>query len=101
MASLPVVAHVGGLCDTVIDANEMALAAGVGTGFHFSPVGTEMLCAAILRALSVWRQPDVWRRLQRNAMQTDVGWRRPAARYAALYRDMVCRQAGTIAMTKR
>ena len=86
--SLPVVAHVGGLCDTIIDANEMALAAGLGTGFHFAPVQTEMLCAAILRALSVWRQPDVWRRLQRNAMLTDVSWRRPAARYAALYRSL-------------
>ena len=86
--SLPVVAHVGGLCDTVIDANEMALAAGIGTGFHFAPVQTEMLAAAILRALAVWRQPDIWRRLQRNAMQTDVSWRRPAARYAALYRSL-------------
>ena len=94
--ALPVVAHVGGLCDTVIDANEMALAAGIGTGFHFAPVQTEMLEAAILRALSVWRQPDVWRRLQRNAMRTDVSWRRPAARYAALYREL-CRRAPVIA----
>ena len=47
-----------------------------------------MLAAAILRALSVWRQPDVWRRLQRNAMQTDVSWHQPAARYAALYREL-------------
>ena len=87
--ALPLVAHVGGLCDTVIDANEMAMAAGVGTGFHFAPVETEMLAAAIMRVLSVWRQPDMWRRLQRNAMQTEVGWRRPAARYAALYRELV------------
>lgn len=87
--ALPLVAHVGGLCDTVIDANEMAMAAGVGTGFHFAPVETEMLAAAITRVLSVWRQPDIWRRLQRNAMQTEVGWRRPAARYAALYRELV------------
>ena len=95
--ALPVVAHVGGLCDTVIDANEMALASGIGTGFHFAPVQTEMLAAAILRALSVWRQPDVWRRLQRNAMQTDVSWRRPAARYAALYRELT----GTLRDTRK
>jgi len=87
--ALPVVAHVGGLCDTVIDANEMAIASGIGTGFHFSPVTTEMLMAAIMRALSVWRQPLVWRRLQHNAMQTNVDWRQPAARYAALYRELV------------
>jgi len=87
--ALPVVAHVGGLCDTVIDANEMALAEGVGTGFHFSPVTSEMLAATILRVDGVWRQPEIWRQLQRNAMQTDVSWRRPAARYAALYRELV------------
>jgi starch synthase len=92
--ALPVVAHVGGLCDTVIDANEMAIAAGIGTGFHFSPVTTEMLSAAIMRAISVWRQPVLWRRLQRNAMQTDVDWRRPAARYAALYRELVLQGRG-------
>jgi starch synthase len=87
--TLPVVAHVGGLCDTVIDANEMAVAEGIGTGFHFSPVQAEMLGAAILRALSVWRQPDVWRQLQRNAMAVDVSWAGPAKRYAALYRELV------------
>ena len=36
--TLPVVARVGGLADTVIDANEAALADGVATGFQFSPV---------------------------------------------------------------
>ncbi|MEJ0016111.1 MAG: glycogen synthase GlgA [Acetobacteraceae bacterium] len=86
--ALPVVAHVGGLCDTVIDANEMALDAGIGTGFHFAPVQSDMLLAALLRVFAVWRQPDVWRRLQRNAMATDVGWRRPARRYAALYQEL-------------
>ena len=36
--AIPVVARVGGLADTVIDANEMALAAGAGTGVQFAPV---------------------------------------------------------------
>jgi starch synthase len=90
--ALPIVAHVGGLCDTVVDANEMALAAGVATGFHFAPVATDMLVAAIGRALAVWREPQLWRRLQRNAMQTDVGWRGPAKRYASLYRELMARQ---------
>lgn len=89
--TLPIVSHVGGLSDTVIDANEMALANGQGTGFHFSPVETDMLEATMMRALSVWRRPDVWRRLQRNAMRTDVSWREPARRYAALYRELGAR----------
>lgn len=89
--ALPVVAHVGGLADSVVDANEMAVAAGVGTGFHFSPVTREMLESAIVRAARLYREPETWARLQRNAMRTDVSWTRSAARYAALFRDMVGR----------
>ena len=39
--AIPIVARVGGLADTVIDANEMALAAGAGTGVQFAPVTRE------------------------------------------------------------
>ena len=87
--ALPVVARVGGLADTVIDANEAALAAGTGSGVQFAPVTTEMLAAAIRRTAALWRQPKTWRQLQRNAMRTDVSWRRPAAQYAALYRALL------------
>ena len=34
---VPVVARTGGLADTVIDANEAAVAAGVATGIQFAP----------------------------------------------------------------
>jgi starch synthase len=87
--ALPLVAHVGGLVDSVVDANEMALAEGIGTGFHFAPVTTEMLASAIQRAAIVWRDPALWRRLQANAMRTDVSWARSAKRYAALFRAMI------------
>lgn len=89
----PVVARVGGLADTVIDANEMAVAAGTGSGVQFAPATHEMLTAAIGRAVMLWREPPVWRQLQRNAMKTDVSWRRPAARYAALYRALIAARA--------
>jgi starch synthase len=84
--SVPIVSRVGGLADTVIDANEMALAAGVGTGFQFSPVGVTPATVAFLRAKSLWRNKEAWRRLQQNGMSTDVGWSRPARQYADLYR---------------
>jgi starch synthase len=87
--ALPVVARVGGLADTVIDANEAALAAGCGTGVQFSPVTAEMLQSALQRTAALWRQPTTWQRLQRNAMRADVSWRGPAAHYAALYRTLL------------
>jgi starch synthase len=86
---LPVVAHVGGLADTVVDANDMALAAGAGTGIQFAPVTPEALGFAIGRTASLWRDRAVWRRIQARAMATDVSWARPAARYAKLYRDLL------------
>ena len=84
--TLPVVARVGGLADTVIDANEAALAAGTGTGIQFPP---GMFMPAIERTAALWRQPAAWNRLRRNAMRCDVSWRRPAAQYARLYRDLI------------
>lgn len=87
--ALPLVARVGGLADSVIDANEAALAQGVATGFQFAPVTTAKLREAIRRADALWREPKAWRQVQRNAMRSDVSWRRPAARYGALYRGLI------------
>jgi len=87
--AIPVVARVGGLADTIIDANDAALAGGVATGVQFAPTTRAALDMAIERTLSLWRDRAAWRRLQARAMACDVGWTRPARRYAALYRDLV------------
>jgi len=84
---VPIVSRVGGLADTVIDANEMAIAAGVATGFQFGPVALSPLTDAIDRAKALWRDMPAWRRLQGNGMGADVSWRRPARQYADLYRS--------------
>jgi starch synthase len=89
----PVVAHVGGLADSVVDANEMALASGVGTGFNFAPVSREMLAAAIERAIALYREPELMQRVQANAMAQDVSWKRSAAKYATAFREMVAARA--------
>jgi starch synthase len=85
--AVPVVTHVGGLADTVIDANEMALAAEVATGLQFAPHSLEALEAALTRANALFRIPAVWKQLQLNGMRSDVSWRRPAKAYARLYRE--------------
>jgi starch synthase len=87
--AVPVVARVGGLADTVIDASPMALAAGVASGVQFGPVTGEALDAALHRTLDLWRDAAHWTTMQKNGMRTDVSWTRPAAAYARLYRDAV------------
>ena len=86
---VPVVSRTGGLADTVIDANPAALAAGVATGVQFSGVNYHGLAAAIGRAVALYRQPEVWRRIQRNGLASDVSWSRSGADYAAIYRELV------------
>lgn len=86
---VPIVARTGGLADTVIDANEAALSAGVATGFQFTPVNAEGLRQAIRRALAVWRMPGSWARLQKQGMKSDVSWEKSAKLYADLYSSLV------------
>jgi starch synthase len=87
--AVPVVARVGGLADTIIDASPVAMAAGAATGIQFSPVNETMLESAIRRAAQLYRQPQAWERLQRNGMATDVSWTGPAHEYAALYGELI------------
>jgi starch synthase len=86
--AIPVVSRVGGLADTVIDANEMTIAADVATGIQFGPVTSENLAGAIRRTDALFHNKPAWQRLQKNAMTVDVSWRSPARHYAALYRQV-------------
>jgi starch synthase len=93
--AVPVVARVGGLADTVIDASPMAVAAGVATGVQFAPVNVPMLEHAIRRTAALYRDKPAWRRLQANGMATDVSWAGPARLYADLFRGLVAERAAT------
>lgn len=90
---VPIVARVGGLADTVIDANDAALRAGVATGLQLATVSHDGLLAAIHKAVHLHAQPAVWRAMQRAGMTGDVGWSVSAARYAALYRGLLAASA--------
>ncbi|MEH3100884.1 glycogen synthase GlgA [Sphingomonas adhaesiva] len=86
---VPVVARTGGLADTVIDANEAALDAGVATGVQFDGVTRETLTAAIARTVAIHRTPDRWTTLQRRGMRSDFSWAKSGERYARLYRELL------------
>ncbi len=89
---VPVVARTGGLADTVIDANEAALSAGVATGFQFEPANAGSLQHAVHRAVAAHADPEVWTSMQRQGMKSDVSWDRSARKYADLYRSLMSRR---------
>ncbi len=86
--TVPVVHRVGGLADTVIDAGEAELAAGIATGFVFDEPTMNALLHAVRRALALYREPRAWRRLMLAGMRQSFGWRRSAARYVQLYAEL-------------
>ena len=86
--AVPIVSKVGGLIDTVIDANEAALSVGVATGIQFAPTTADGLRTALRRAANIYADQNVWRKLQINGMQLDVSWSVPARHYANLYRHL-------------
>ena len=92
---VPIVSRVGGLADTVIDANDAAVRAGVATGIQFAEVSESGLIHAIHRAVVLYQQPKVWQRMQHAGMTAAVGWEDAAAQYAGLYRR-VCGLSQTI-----
>jgi starch synthase len=91
--AIPVVSRVGGLADTVIDANEVAIDAGVATGVQFSPVDEMGLGEAIRRTVDLYNDPQIWSRMQRKGMKTDVSWDKSASKYAALYKKLLGHEA--------
>jgi starch synthase len=86
--TLPIVSVTGGLADTVIDANEAALAAGCATGFQFAPTSATKLGDALDRAMALFGDTKAWQKIQRNAMKHPVGWDSSAARMAEIYREL-------------
>ena len=83
----PVVRATGGLADTVVDCTPQSLADGSANGFSFGAATTPALLDAVDRALAAWRDPGLWRRLQRSGMTRDWSWRTAARHYAELYRS--------------
>ena len=91
--SLPLVSRVGGLADTVIDANDAALREGVATGFVFSPVDATAFEHALERVFAAWAEPGRWAQLRKRAMTSPVGWASSAPAYRDVY-ESVSRPAG-------
>jgi starch synthase len=89
--TLPVVRRTGGLCDTVVDAPDRTVHCGTATGFAFESPNIANMLGCIERALALYRQPSVWRKVQQQAMAQDFGWSEPARRYLAIYHDLAPR----------
>ncbi len=84
--TLPVVRETGGLRDSVMAYNKFT---GEGTGFSFANMNADEMADTILGACEIfWTEPDTWRSLMDQAMNTDFSWRRAANDYMDIYHGL-------------
>ena len=84
--SIPVTTSVGGLVDTVIDADANP---DQGNGFRSPHNSGAGLVDALHRATNAWRSRTRRSKIMANGMTHDWSWTGPAAQYVAVYRDVL------------
>ena len=85
--TLPLVRKTGGLKDTVKGYWDYGDEA---TGFSFNDPDANGLMVTIDQAITIWYdEPETWRKLQRNAMETDMSWTKSAEIYRKMYDELV------------
>ena len=96
--TLPIVTAVGGLADTVFDANVENINTQKANGFVLTSKSSAALLAAVKKALSLFAKQDQWRKLQANAMSQNHSWQASAENYIVLYNEAIASQKS---MTKK
>ncbi len=81
--TVPIVRAVGGLDDTVQAYTARARNAN---GFKFRNPSVEEFVQVVRRALRLYHDRPVWRRLMANGMAADHSWSRSAREYVRVYR---------------
>ena len=82
--TVPVVSRVGGLVDTVVDADSDP---ANGTGLMCEPNAASLL-EALQRALVLYADPARYAAVQQRGMARDSSWAEAARKYAGLYRSI-------------
>jgi starch synthase len=84
--AVPVVRRIGGLMDTVFDANFSDKSFAERNGYVFDDLTEEGLESALGRAIGLWHEhPRYFRQLRLNGMATDNSWTGPAQQYLDIY----------------
>lgn len=83
--SIPVVRETGGLNDTVQAYNEES---GEGNGFTFSNYNAHDMMFTLRRAISLYKQPEHWKKITKNAFAGDYSWNVSAQQYIDIYNEI-------------
>ncbi len=88
--TIPVATDVGGLHDTIVDADADRKN---GTGFLATTVDVAGVVDALHRSIRGWRHKQRRRSIQKRGMAHDWSWTRPAQRHIEVYEEMLRQQS--------
>lgn len=83
--TIPIVRETGGLADSV---QQIDAARKRGTGVLFRDYDKTGLSWAINRALDLFENKPLWRRVMRNGMAMDFSWEQQGAKYVDVFREL-------------
>jgi starch synthase len=84
--TVPIVRATGGLDDSIQPFDP---ATQQGNGFKFTAYASEAMMKAIEAALAARQNRALWAVIRRNGMLQDYSWKRSAAKYVALYEELI------------
>ena len=88
--TVPLVRATGGLDDTIVQFDPKKRE---GNGFKFGPYNPAAFFAAIEKAVDLFLNAKIWKRLMANGMKADFSWDRSAQSYMELYRSVIERSS--------
>jgi starch synthase len=84
--TVPVVRAVGGLADTVFDADHASRPYQERNGYVFNDFNVQGIESALHRAIGMWYSyPNFFRELMTNGMRCDYSWNNPGRDYLNIY----------------
>jgi len=78
---IPLARATGGLKDTIKDQKD----GDNNNGFLFENSTSDSFSQTMLRAVNIYDQTKIWKKLQINGMNTDFSWEKSALEYAKIY----------------
>lgn len=84
--AVPIIRRTGGLNDIITDFDPSTKN---GNGFSFTKNDPWDLFTSIIEAITIYRQPQLWKKLIHNCMSYDFSWKYSAGLYEDLYNNVL------------
>jgi starch synthase len=84
---IPIVRKTGGLADSIHDATQFNVERGRATGIVFASKTHEALTEAVVRALRLYEDQDLYLKIRDTGMAQNFSWDQAAEEYVRLYEE--------------